>query len=62
MKYNFKIFKSLQSVKVFCAKNINMIEIISLVPNQYCGKHDDHQTIHYYKPIDYLLTYKNIEK
>ena len=62
MKYNFKIFKRLQSVKVFCAKNINKIEIISLVPNQYCGKHDYHQTIHHYKPMDYLLTYKNIEE
>ena len=56
MKYNFKIFKSLQAVKVFCAKNVDKIEVISLVPNQYCRKHDD------YKPMDYLLTYKNIEK
>ena len=62
MKYNFKIFQNLQEVKVFCAKNINKIEIVSLVPNQYCGKHDDYQTVHYYKPMDYLLTYKYIEK
>lgn len=62
MKYNFEIFQSLQDVKVFCAKNINKIEVISLVPNQYCGEHDNYQTVHYYKPMDYLLTYKNIEK
>jgi hypothetical protein len=62
MKYNFKIFQNLQEVEVFCAKNINKIEVISLVPNQYYGKHDDYQTIHHYKPMDYLLTYKNIEK
>lgn len=62
MKYNFEIFQNLQEVKVFCAKNINKIEVISLVPNQYCGQHNDYQSVHYYEPMDYLLTYKNVEK
>ena len=62
MKYNFEIFQNLQDDEVLCGKNVNKIEIISLVPNQYCGEHDNYQTVHYYKPIDYLLTYENIEK